>query len=417
MILLSVIAAIAGLFGGGEALDAGDRLQVGSVNSRAITIVESRHRIEFPDRIVFTLEAEAPPDVQSATLYYTVGSKGVKVYAYPVRFTNSENIEAEFVVNTGRDGFIPQGTDIEYYYVFTDSLGNSAASESRAFEYLDPRYNWQRLVQDDYTLIWHNRPERAVKRLAADVSLRMKAVRDMFGLEDDYNFKAVIVNSRAEADRSFPPLSATAQDTFLYGGFAFDRYGVTVVAGLNRDSLIHELTHLMFAERVDSPRAKPPAWLNEGLAMYFEPGGGYRESDVQKALRAGYLIRLRHMRTVPGRPDEVRLFYSQSASIVRFMMDEFGHERMDTLLTELNEGRKIEDALLATYGVGVDDLDKGWRRHLAGETSIFQIRDPGALGTSALIGAALLVTTSAVLIRWLKNLRRGGQPEDEEERL
>ena len=242
----------------------------------------------------------------------------------------------------------------------------------------------------------------------------MRAVRDMFGLEGDYDFKAVIVNSRAEVDRSFPPVSDTSQDTFLYGGFAFDRYGVLTVAGLNRDSLIHELTHLMFAERVDSPRANPPAWLNEGLAMYFEPGGGYRESDVQRAFRNGDLIPLRHMRSVPGRPDEVRLFYSQSASVVRFLMDEFGAERMDRLLTEINEGRKIEDALNAVYGVGVDELDDGWRRYLAGETSIFQIRDPGALGTSAIIGAALLVTTSAVLIRWLKGLRRGERETDKE---
>ena len=407
MILLSVIAAIAGLFGG---LDAGDRLQAGSVNSRVIRIVESSHRIEFPERIVFTLEAEAPPDVQSATLYYTVGSKGVKVYTYPVRFANAENLEAEFVVNTGKDGFIPQGAEIEYYYVFTDSLGNAAKSDTLSFEYLDPRYDWRRLAQDDYTIIWHNLPERAVRRMAADVSLRMKAVREMFGLEGDYDFKAVIVNSRAEADRSFPPVSDASQDTLLYGGFAFDRYGVLTVAGLNRDSLIHELTHLMFAERLDSPRAKPPAWLNEGMAMYFEPGGGYRESDVQRAMRRGDLIPLRHMRTVPGRPDEVRLFYSQSASVVRFLMDEFGAERMDALLTELNEGRGIEDALNAVYGVGVDELDKGWRRHIAGETSIFQIRDPGALGTSAFIGAALLFTTSAVLIRWLKRLR-GGEGE------
>ena len=410
MILLSIIVAIAGLFGGGDLQDAG-------VNGRAIRIVESSHRIEFPDRIVFTLEAEAPPEIQSARLYYTLGSQGVKVYTYPVRFTNSENIKAQFVVNTGRDGFIPQGAYIEYYYVFTDSLGNSVMSDSRAFEYLDPRYNWQRLVQDDFTLIWHNRPERAVRRLAADVSVRLRAVRELFGLEGDYDFRAVIINSRAEANRSFPPLSDTAQDTFLYGGFAFDKYGVLVVAGLNRDSLIHELTHLMFAERLDSPRAKPPIWLNEGLAMYFEPGGGYRESDVQRALRTGGLIPLRHMRSIPGKPDDVRLFYSQSASMVRFLMDEFGQERMDMLLTELNEGRKIEDALIHTYGVGVDELDKGWRRHLAGETSIFEIRDPGALGTSAIIGAALLVTTSAILIRWLKKLRRGVQPTDEEERL
>ncbi len=408
MLLLSVLAAIAGLFGG---YDAGGALQVGSVDSHAIRIVESSHRIEFPDRIVFTLEAEAPADVESARLFYTVGSRGVKVYTYPVRFTISDNIEAEFVVNTGRDGFIPQGVDIEYYYVFTDSLGNQTMSDTLAFEYLDSRYDWRRLVQDDYTLLWHNRPERAVRSMAADVSIRIRAVRDMFGLEDDYDFKAVIVNSRAEANRSFPPVSDTAQDTSLYGGFAFDRYGVLVLSGLNRDSLIHELTHLMFSERVDSARAKPPVWLNEGLAMYFEPGGynRYRESDTQKALRAGDMIPLRHMRALPGRPDEVRLFYSQSAGIVRFLMNEFGHERMDALLTEINEGRKIDDALNSTYGFGVDELDTRWRRHLAGETSITEIANPGALGTSAIIGAALLVTTSAVIIRWLKQLRRTEQ--------
>ena len=411
MLLLSVIAAIASLFGG---YGAGGDLQSGGVNSRAITIVESTHRIEFPDRIVFTLEAEAPSDIRSARLYYKVGPQDVKVYTYPVRFSNLDSLEAEFIVNTGRDGFIPQGVEIEYYYVFTDSLGNVTMSDSRKFEYLDPRYDWRRLAQDDFTVIWHNRPERAVRSMAADASVRLRAVRELFGLEGDYDFKAVIVNSRAEANRSFPPVSDTAQDTALYGGFAFNNYGVLALSGLNRDSLIHELTHLMFAERVDSPRAKPPAWLNEGLAMYFEPGGGYREVGVQRAMRSDDLIPLRHMRTVPGRPEEVRLFYAQSASVVRFLMDEFGAGRMDTLLTELNEGRSIDAALKSAYGVDVDELDAGWRRYLAGETSIFEIRDPGALGTSAIIGAALLVTTSAVLIRWLKRLVAGQRADGEE---
>ncbi len=411
MILLSIIAALASLF------NAGGDLQVGSLNGRAVRIVESSHRIEFPDRIVFTLEAEAPPEVQSALLYYTVGTRGVRSYTYPTRFTKSDNIEAKFVVNTGKDGFIPQGVQIEYYYVFNDAQGNSAMSDSRAFEYLDPRYDWRRLKQDDFTIIWHNHPERAVRSVAADASIRLRAVRELFGLEGEYDFKAVIVNSRSEANRSFPPVSDTAQDTFLYGGFAFDRHGVLTLAGLNREGLIHELTHLMFAERVDSPRAKPPAWLNEGLAMYFEPGGGYRESDVRRAFRSGDLIPLRHMKTVPGKPDEVRLFYSQSASVVRFLMDQFGADRMDALLTEINNGGNIDEALAAAYGVGVDELDEGWRRYLAGETSIFEIRDPGALGTSAIIGAALLATTTAVLIRWLKRWRSGDRPTDRDETL
>ncbi len=412
MLFLSVLAAIAGLFGG---YGAGGDIPDGSANSRVIRIVESSHRIEFPNRIVFTLEAEAPPGVESARLYYTLGSHGVKTYTYPVRFTDSENIEAEFVMNTGGHGFIPQGTDVEYYYVFTDTRGNSVMSDPFTFEYLDPRYDWRRLVEDDYTLLWHDRSERAVRSMAADVSIRMGAVKDLFGLEDDYNFKAVILNSRSEARRGFPPVSRTAQDTFLYGGFAFDRYGVLVLAGLNRDSLIHELTHLMFAERVDSARAKPPAWLNEGLAMHFEPSrGDYYESHARRAHRTGALIPLRHMGVTPGRPNEVRLFYSQSASVVNFLMDEFGLERMDSLLTKINEGRDIDEALIAAYGFGVDELDTEWRRHLAGETSIIQVADPGALGTSAIIGTALLVSASAVILRWLRQLRSARRGVDQE---
>ena len=89
------------------------------------------------------------------------------------------------------------------------------------------------------------------------------------------------------------------------------------------------------------------------------------------------MIPLRHMRALPGRPDEVRLFYSQSAGIVRFLMNEFGHERMDALLTEINEGRKIDDALNATYGFGVDELDTRWRRQSGRRNLDNRNREPG----------------------------------------
>ena len=183
------------------------------------------------------------------------------------------------------------------------------------------------------------------------------------------DFKVVIVNSRREANRSFPAVSQTSQDVSLYGGFAFPRYGAIVLSGLQSDSLIHELTHLMLHEAVDSPRARVPAWLNEGLAMYFESGGGYRESQVRDASRHGWLIPLRHMETVPGRPAEVRLFYSQSASVVRYLMDDHGSTQMGRLLTLMDRGLDIDDALKQAYGFDVNGLDKAWKAQISGGTS------------------------------------------------
>ena len=386
--------------------DAGAAFQFSVLGGESPRVIESSHRIEFPNRIVFNLEAEAPPGVKSAQLRYNVAARNVEVYVRPTAFANSETLEAEFVVNTGASGFIPQGVDIEYYYVFTDSEGTRTESDRFVFQYLDPRRQWMRLEQNDYTLLWHDRSERSVERVAADVSARLPGVKRLFGLEGDYDFRAVVVNDQSEANLSSPSISRAAHDAQLYGGFAFTNYGALMLNGLNRDGLMHELVHLMMDEALDSPRAREPAWLSEGLAMYFEPNAERRDSQTRSAWKAGRLIPLANMESVPGRPDDVRLFYSQSALIVRFLMDRYGEDRMAALLRYVNEGRDVDAALRAAYGFGLEELDDRWRADFRGNYSFTDFVDPGTFGTSALIGGAMLITSTVLLIRWLKRLRQ-----------
>ena len=318
---------------------------------------------------MLNLEARAPSDIESTRVHYTIGDAPVSVYAYPTRLSHRGNLSAEFEVQTGRASFIPQGVDVEYYYSFTDtSGGRTTYSERFSFEYLDPRYRWQRIGMGDFTLIWHDMPASSVRRVAANAAAQMSRVKRLFGVNEDQDFKVVIVNSRREANRSFPAVSQTSQDVSLYGGFAFSDYGAIVLSGLQRDSLIHELTHLMLHEAVDSPRARVPAWLNEGLAMYFESRGAYRESQVRDARRHGRLLPLRHMDTVPGRPSDVRLFYSQSASVVRYLMDDHGSTRMSRLLNLIDSGLDIDDALKQAYGFDVNGLDRAWKAQISGAT-------------------------------------------------
>ena len=74
--------------------------------------------------------------------------------------------------------------------------------------------------------------------------------------------------------------------------------------------MVHEATHLLLDRAVDSPLARVPAWLNEGLAMYFESDSYRREATVARAARDSALLRLGAMNTVPGRPEDVRQFYA-----------------------------------------------------------------------------------------------------------
>ena len=347
----------------------GSDLATSASSAETVSVIESTHRVEFPHRFVLTLEARAPSNIESARVFYTIGDAPVSVYAYPTKLSHRGNLSAEFEIQTGGAGFIPQGVDVEYYYAFTDTSGRTTLSERFSFEYLDPRYRWQSLEQGDFTLMWHDIPASSVRRVASDASARLSRVKRLFGVDEEQDFKVVIVNSRREANRSFPAVSQTSQDVSLYGGFAFPRYGAIVLSGLQGDSLIHELTHLMLHEAVDSPRAKVPAWLNEGLAMYFERGSGYRESQVLDARRHGWLLPLRHMESVPGRPSEVRVFYSQSASVVRYLMDDHGSARMGELLTLIDQGLDIDDALKQAYGLDQNGLDRVWKAQISGGAS------------------------------------------------
>ena len=394
MILAIAATALAALIGGGAP-------------SAGVWAVESSHRIEFPQRIVFDLQALGS-DIRSARLVYRVGGNRSSVYSYPVSSrAGGGGFAARYEVRASGARFIPQGVDIEYYYVFSHANGTETESDRFAFEYLDPRYDWRRMEFDDFALLWHDRDIRTVRRVGADVSARLVLVKELFGLDGDYRFKAVIVNGRAEANRSFPAVSATSRDSFLYGGFAFGDYGALVLAGLYADGLTHELVHLMLDEAVDSPRARVPAWLNEGLAMRFESGSAVGSGELRRALRRGRLLPVSQMKSVPGRPDDVRLFYAQSASLVRYMLDAHGDGAMKALLARLNAGDSIGDAVQASYGVGLGVLESRWRARLSGsrvERVGAALSSPDAIA-SVVMGGAALTAGAIFAVRWAKGRR------------
>ncbi len=403
-ILMSISALVAAIFMVMSFMSVSgslrDDAEIGadSESARPSSGVESEHMIEFPDRIRFDLRVDSSDDVESIRLFYTVGSNPVSVYSRPLSVDSAGgNLRANFVIHTSGDGFIPQGVDIEYYYAFTDSRGVDIESERFRFEYLDPRYEWQRLEMDDFTLFWHDRPRKRVEEVAAAASASLLSVRSVFGVDTDTQFAAVAVNSRREANSAFPPISQTSQDISLYGGFAFDDYGVAVMSGMDSALLTHELTHLMLDEALDSPRAVVPAWLNEGLAMYFEPGDYFRELSGRRALH------LRHMTAVPGKPEDVRLFYEQSASVVRFMLEQYGEAKMSELLSAINDGHGIDAALTSAYGFDVEGLDSEWRVQMSDRAYTGAAVDFGALGSSAIVSGAVLVACCAVVVRWLRS--------------
>ena len=110
------------------------------------------------------------------------------------------------------------------------------------------------------------------------------------------------------------------------------------------------------------------------------------------------------MGRVPGTAGDVGLFYAQSRSLVKHMMDVHGTERMAELLTAINEGNPIQRALPKAYGMSLEDLESEWKAQFAEARSLAPVVDPGSAGTSILIGGAVLIAVFAVAFRWLRHL-------------
>ncbi len=157
--------------------------------------------------------------------------------------------------------------------------------------------------------------------------------------------------------------------------------------------MVHESTHIMLDEAITSPLVRMPAWLNEGLATYFESEAPVLDSILAQAAASDDLLRLPHMNSVPGRPRDVRLFYAQARSFISYLMDTYGEDNMTLLVKSLNNSNGLDKALKDVYGLSLDELETNWKAHLAGEPPPVVPRD---FSSFTLVGALLLLALLSI---------------------
>lgn len=116
--------------------------------------------------------------------------------------------------------------------------------------------------------------------------------------------------------------------------------------------LRHEVTHAVV---YDLSHGLAPRWLQEGLAQECEG----------KELQQGRPPPLRDLLGIPNSAGEpvwmsVAVFYPASHSLVRYLLETWGWDRMRAFLKGLGEGRPVEDALASVYGWDLVTLERKW---------------------------------------------------------
>lgn len=330
----------------------------------AIRVVHDSCQVRFAQGIAFEVEVAAQNRLEEVTLYYLQVGEGLTV-KMPLAVTAGQTrFEYTWELEPGE---IPVGASLQYYWRIKDKAGNELRSAPTSFSYDDDRFAWKPLVHETVALFWYGSDTSRAQRLLGYATQALSRLQEEMGVTVDRPVLIYVYNSKSDMSLALPRQSDAYDDRVLTLGVVVDE-GTLLILGSHPDveqTIQHELAHVVVGLATDNPYAELPRWLDEGLAMISE---GKLPTDNRQALedavRRDALISVRSLSGYTGDPSEVDLFYGEVYSLLDFMLQTYGKEKMTQLLSAVREGLYQEEALQRVYGFGLDELDAQWRASL-----------------------------------------------------
>jgi hypothetical protein len=331
-----------------------------------VRVVQDEALVDFPNSVTFRLRLAPESRLQSATLSYSVDKFSCleAATAVPVTVDPANAAEVEWTWVMIRSGNPPPGAGLRWQWRLTDTAGNTVVTPSQELTFSDDRFPWRAVAAEGIQLHWYAGDTVGPMLLEAAVE-GLALLQEEMGIELQSDVQIFIYGQGSDM-----------RDAVLYiqdwaGGVAFTEYNIIMIGvtppsapGWGRRTIRHELAHLVLAQFGRScVGGSRPNWLEEGLAVYAE---GEPEQaildDLTAAIRDNRLEPVRSLNgPFPAHGREAGVAYSQSYSLVAFLLDHYQREKMQELILTLAAGEGYDAALEQVYGFNIDGLEVAWR--------------------------------------------------------
>jgi len=333
-----------------------------------LTVLTSSAEMDFPLKLNFNVSAESDVNITDIRLHYMVDRMEhaqitSEVY---IEFMPATSVAEQWAWDMRKTGGLPPGSSVAYWWTVADAKGNKVRTDLARVRIEDNRYDWRHLAQGEVTIYWYKGNDSFAEELMAVAQQALARLAEDTGAVLEKPVKIYIyANSRDLRGSMIFPQEWT-------GGVAFTRYGIIAIGIAPNDldwgsrAIAHELTHLVIHQVTFSPYGDLPTWLDEGLAMGTE---GELEPMfaviLNKAVDEDNLISVRSLSSpFSAYAKESSLAYAQSYSLVEFLIDSYGQQKMFEMLHTFRLGSGYDEALVRVYGFDMDGLDNLWRASL-----------------------------------------------------
>lgn len=350
-----------------------------------VRVLENRQSYTFGEQLSFHLVAESDQEIQGVTLYYRRQKEKVTTRVTP-EFTPGRRVEATFE-KTLEPGEMPPGTTIEYYWRLDLTDGTRSDTPTQSFACDDDRFDWQTLQADNLTLFYYGEGGASQAESLLEAGQEALArLQSQVGITLEAPVRVYVYGTPQDMSGALAPRSEGFDERVMTLGVAVDDDALLLLGSHPgvQETIAHELSHIVIGLATKNPYAPVPRWLDEGLAMYAEgelPAGNARA--LEDAVNRDALISIRSLSSYTGDASQIDLYYGEVYSLVDFMLQAYGRDKMGELLDVFKQGAYQDDALREVYGLGLDELDTAWRESLGLEARAIPAPVSAATATAA----------------------------------
>jgi hypothetical protein len=346
----------------------------GLIQSGDITVSMNEIDIQYPQIIQFKIAAQSDSNIEKVVLHYSTNAASCQggEAQQVVKLDPAKEVDLKWDWDLKRAGALPPGAQVSWYWEINDASGNMFLTEEQTAEVQDDRHSWDQVTSTDNRILvqWYDGDQEFGGQLLQIAQDSLQRLSQKLGIESDRPLRMIVYPSSEELRE----VLLTSQE--WTGGVARPDFGSVLFGAAPgevswlKDVIPHEFAHLLIDELTFNCKGVwLPTWLSEGLAVNSEGDMTFAQhTSVEEGLSAGKLRPLHALENgFSPYGDQARLEYDQAGYVVEYMIEQYGPQKMAGLLKTVQEGNKIDDALLKVYNLDTDGLDTAWRVSLGAE--------------------------------------------------
>jgi len=330
--------------------------------------LSSSVQVSFPNSITFDVEAQSDANITKLRLHYIVDQQNyAKVVSegWP-QFSPSTSVDAQWVLYMGESGVLPPGAQVEYWWTAEDAAGESAQTNVSTVSFDDNRYKWRSITTGPVTLLWYSGNDLFANNLMTAAQQGLQRIENDIGATPQGHVRIYIYASVRDLQGA-QPFTQRWAGGLTFGGFDIIAIGVAPdQLPFGEGAVPHELTHWVVHQvTFNNYGAGLPPWLDEGLATYIQGAAPDYQAALNYAIENNRLISVRSLSSpFSAILTQALISYGESQSIVTFLIQTYGEDKMNQLLNVFHQGAGYDDALKQVYGFDQGGLDVLWRQSL-----------------------------------------------------